>query len=93
MSAKKERANELLERLRHAIESADDNFDRLTLGAINDCISDLLSLRSIMGRCPDIDLALGHFKAMTSLRADKQYEGNRAKDAIRGLAITVANMS
>jgi hypothetical protein len=93
MSAKKERANELLERLRRAVESVDDQFDRLSLGTINDCISDLLSLRLIMGRCPDIDLALGHFKAMTSLRANKQYEGNRAKDAIRGLAITVANMS
>ena len=43
-----------------------DHFDRMSLGTIEHLITDLRTLRSLMGRCPDIDLAIGYLEKMAS---------------------------
>jgi hypothetical protein len=47
----------------------------MSLGAIDNVIADLRKLRSLMGGCSDVDLAMRYLKKMKRPRADKQAEG------------------
>jgi hypothetical protein len=90
MPTKRDRAIALAEKICDALTV--DNFDRMSISAINNVIADLHMLRSVMKRCPDIDLAIGYLEKMKRLRANKQDLGQRAKDAAVGAKIMAYNM-
>jgi hypothetical protein len=83
MSARRNQAVALAEQVCDVLSSV-DHFDRISLGAVDNIISDLRTLRSLMGRCSDVDLAIGYLEKMKRPRADKPTEGQRAKDAAFG---------
>jgi hypothetical protein len=91
MPTKRDRAIPLATEICDAL--ALDHFDRMSLGAIDNVIADLRTLRSLMGRCPDIDLAISYLEKMKRPRADKHAEGQRAKDAAVGARIMAYNMA
>jgi hypothetical protein len=70
-----------------------DNFDRMSLSAIDNTIADLRTLQSLLGTCSDIDLAIHHLEKMKPPSADKQSEGRLAKDAAVGAKIMAYNMT
>ena len=91
MSTKRDHAIDLATQIRDAI-GAVDQFERMPLGAIDSIITDLRSLRSIMGACPDIDQATRNLEKMKRPRADKSALGKAAKDAIVGALMAAYNM-
>lgn len=93
MPTKRDRAIELAEQARKEIKSADGLYDRLSLGAIDEIIDKLRALRSLMGACPDANLAIEYLAKMKRPRADKRAEGERAKNAIVGAVISAYNIA
>ena len=93
MPTKRDRAIELAEQARKEIESTDGLFDRLSLGVIDDIADKLRALRSLMGTCPDANLAIRYLEKMKRPRADKQAEGECAKDAIVGALMSAYNIA
>ncbi len=70
-----------------------DQIHRMPLDAIQHAIDDLKALRAIMGRCSDVDLAIGYLEKMKRPRADKAAEGQRAKNAAYGAKMSAYNMA
>ncbi len=87
---KRDRSIALAEQICDAFDL--DPFDRMSLGAIDNMIDDLRTLRTLMGRCSDIDLAIGYLDKMKRPRADKHAMGQRAKDAAVGARIMAHNI-
>lgn len=89
-ATKRDRAIALAEKICDALTV--DHFDQMSIGTIDNVLADLRTLRSLMARCPDIDLAIGYLEKMKLSRADKQSEGQQAKSAAVGAKIMAHNM-
>lgn len=70
-----------------------DNFDRVSLGAIDDVISKLVTLAAIYGR-PDseIDAAKGYLEKMKRPRADRDDLGYSLKNMAYGIRLSTHNL-
>lgn len=88
---KRDRAIALVMEIRDRLDV--DYYDRMTLGAIDNVIADLRTLRFLMGRCDDIDLAIHYLEKMKRPRSDKNAEGQRAQSAAVGAQIMAHNMT
>ncbi len=77
--SKKDRAIALATKICDALDP--DQFDRMTLGEIESVIDDLRTLRSLLGHCSFVNFAQHYLERMKRPRANKQAEGQRAKDA------------
>jgi hypothetical protein len=88
---KRDRAIALAEQICDALDRY--RFDQMSHGAIDGVIADLRTLRSLMGQCSDIDLAIGCLEKLKRPRTDKHAEGQSAKDAVVGARIMAHNMA
>jgi hypothetical protein len=91
MPTKRDRAIALAGKICDALTV--DHSDQMSIGAIDNVIADLRTLRSIMVGYPDIDLAIGYLEKMKRPRTDKQSESQQAKDAAVGAKIMAYNMA
>ena len=87
---KKQLAIDLTTEIRNKIEAYDDRFDSMTVSAIDEIIVKFAPLRVIMSNYSDLALALKYLERMKGPGADKQWNGQRAKDAIVGLCISAS---
>ena len=78
MSTKKDRTVALALRIRNDLDQGFLN--GMSHGAVDKVIEDLRGLRLLLGRCPDINLAIRHLERIKRPRADKRAEAQQAKN-------------
>jgi hypothetical protein len=85
------RAIALAEQICEALDH--DRFDQMSLDAIDNVIADLNTLRSLVGRCSDINVAISSLERMKQPRANKYMKAKSAKEAAAGARIMVYSMT
>jgi hypothetical protein len=88
---KRDQAITLAEQIYDALNQ--DRFDQMSHGAIDSVIADLNTLRSLVGRCSDINVAISSLERMKHPRANKLLKAQSAKEAAAGARNMVYDMA
>jgi len=68
-------------------------FDQMSHEAIDSVIADLNTLRSLVGRCSDINVAISSLERMKRPRANRLLKAQSAKEAAAGARNMVYDMA
>ena len=88
---KRDRAIALAEQIYTALNH--DLFDQMSHEAIDSVIADLNTLRSLVGRCSDINVAISSLERMKHPRANKLLKAQSAKEAAASARNMVYDMA
>jgi hypothetical protein len=86
----RDRAVALAEQIYAALNH--DRLDQMSHGAIDGVIADLNTLRSLVGRCSDINVAISSLERMKHPRANRLLKAQSAKEAAAGARNKVYDM-
>jgi hypothetical protein len=87
----RDRAVALAEQIYAALNH--DRLDQMSHGAIDCVMADLNTLRSLVGRCSDINVAICSLERMKHPRANRLLKAQSAKEAAAGARNMVYDMA